>query len=88
MAIVTPGSVAIDLGVLLLRDTQSAFVRCYHAKAGMMWLIRPDGYVGLRSAALDRAVLERFVQRTLGIDLFEPVTPPEAQPCVPGRDAW
>jgi len=32
----------------------------------MMWLIRPDGYIGLHSAALDRAVLERFLQRTLG----------------------
>jgi 2-polyprenyl-6-methoxyphenol hydroxylase-like FAD-dependent oxidoreductase len=88
VAIVTPGSAAIDLGVPLLRDMQSAFVRCYRAKVGMMWLIRPDGYIGLRSAALDRAVLERFVQRTVGIDLFEPVTPPEARPCVPARDAW
>jgi 2-polyprenyl-6-methoxyphenol hydroxylase-like FAD-dependent oxidoreductase len=66
VAIVTPGSPAIDLGVPLLRDMQSAFVGCYHAKVGMMWLIRPDGYIGLHSAALDRAVLERFLQRTLG----------------------
>jgi hypothetical protein len=63
---VTPGSAAIDLGVPLLRDMESAFVRCYQAKAGMMWLIRPDGYIGLRSVALDRAVLERFLQRKLG----------------------
>jgi hypothetical protein len=34
----------------------------------MMWLIRPDGYIGLHSAALDRAVLERFLQRTLGME--------------------
>jgi FAD binding domain len=62
VAITSPDSAEIDLGVPLLHDMQGAFARSYHAKAGMMWLIRPDGYIGLRSDGLDRAVLERFVQ--------------------------
>jgi 2-polyprenyl-6-methoxyphenol hydroxylase-like FAD-dependent oxidoreductase len=66
VAIAAPSSPAIDLGFPVLHDVHGAFVRTYHAKVGMMWLIRPDGYIGLHSAALDRAVLERFLQRTLG----------------------
>ena len=66
VAIAAPGGASLDLGIPLLFDVQGAFVRAYHAKAGMMWLIRPDGYIGLRSATLDRGVLERFVRRTLG----------------------
>jgi 2-polyprenyl-6-methoxyphenol hydroxylase-like FAD-dependent oxidoreductase len=68
VAIAAPSSPAIDLGFPVLHDVHGAFVRTYHAKVGMMWLIRPDGYIGLHSAALDRAVLERFVQRTLGME--------------------
>jgi 2-polyprenyl-6-methoxyphenol hydroxylase-like FAD-dependent oxidoreductase len=68
VAIAAPSSPAIDLGFPFLHDVHGAFVRTYHAKVGMMWLIRPDGYIGLHSAALDRAVLERFVQRTLGME--------------------
>jgi hypothetical protein len=71
VAIAAPGSAAIDLGVPLLHDAQGAFARSYHAKDGMVWLIRPDGHIGLRSAALDRAALERFVRRTLGMHLLE-----------------
>jgi 2-polyprenyl-6-methoxyphenol hydroxylase-like FAD-dependent oxidoreductase len=66
VAIAAPGGAAIDLGVPVLCDEQGAFARSYHAKAGMMWLVRPDGYIGLRSAALDTAVLGRFLQRVLG----------------------
>jgi 2-polyprenyl-6-methoxyphenol hydroxylase-like FAD-dependent oxidoreductase len=66
VAIAASGTAAIDLGVPVLHDVDGAFARSYHAKAGMMWLIRPDGYIGLRSGEFDRAVLERFVQRTLG----------------------
>jgi 2-polyprenyl-6-methoxyphenol hydroxylase-like FAD-dependent oxidoreductase len=68
VAIAAPSSPAIDLGFPVLHDVHGAFVRTYHAKVGMMWLIRPDGYIGLHSAALDRAVLERFLQRTLGME--------------------
>jgi 2-polyprenyl-6-methoxyphenol hydroxylase-like FAD-dependent oxidoreductase len=68
VAIAAPSSPAIDLGFPILHDVHGAFVRTYHAKVGMMWLIRPDGYIGLYSGALDRAVLERFLQRTLGME--------------------
>lgn len=67
VAIAAPGGATVDLGIpLLLRDVEGDFARSYHAKAGMMWLVRPDGYIGLRAAALDRAALERFIRRTLG----------------------
>jgi hypothetical protein len=49
--------------VPILYDAEGTFVRAYGAKIGMAWPVRPDGYIGLCLAKLDRAALKRFVQR-------------------------
>jgi len=62
VAIAATGAAPIEVPVLY--DTQGSFARAYGAKVGMAWLVRPDGYIGFRAAKLDRAHLERFVQRS------------------------
>jgi 2-polyprenyl-6-methoxyphenol hydroxylase-like FAD-dependent oxidoreductase len=65
IVIATPKAPTVDVGVPFLHDTDGAFVRGYGAKPGMMWLVRPDGYIGMRASTPDGAALAAFVRRTI-----------------------
>jgi 2-polyprenyl-6-methoxyphenol hydroxylase-like FAD-dependent oxidoreductase len=67
VAIAPAGVPAVaSVGAALIRDAEGRFVRAYGAAPGMVFLIRPDGYVGYRADKLDRAGLASYLARTLG----------------------
>jgi 2-polyprenyl-6-methoxyphenol hydroxylase-like FAD-dependent oxidoreductase len=68
VVIASPGSAAPNAGpidVPLLYDARGSFARAYGAKAGMTWLIRPDGYIGLRARKPDLTTVRRYVRRII-----------------------
>jgi 2-polyprenyl-6-methoxyphenol hydroxylase-like FAD-dependent oxidoreductase len=52
------------VGYALLRDVEGTFARTYGAAPGMTQLVRPDGYIGLRCAAPDAAMVQSYLQQT------------------------
>lgn len=48
-------------GVTVLNDTSGAFAREYGARDGMVWLVRPDGFIGWRAASPSRAQLAAYL---------------------------
>jgi hypothetical protein len=68
VVIASPGSAtpgAVPIAVLLLYDARGSFARAYGAKAGMTWLIRPDGYIGLRARKPDLTTVRRYFRRII-----------------------
>ena len=48
-------------GVTVLNDTTGVFAREYGASDGMVWLVRPDGFIGWRAASPSRAQLAAYL---------------------------
>lgn len=48
-------------GVTVVPDPGGELHRCWHAAAGSLYLVRPDGYVGYRTTSADTSGLSRYL---------------------------
>ncbi|MFY9988501.1 MAG: hypothetical protein WAM44_12840 [Chthoniobacterales bacterium] len=64
IVILDPNAHFIDCELIpVIFDNDSSFKRVYHARSGMVWLIRPDGHIAWRCERVDPDRLALFFDR-------------------------
>ena len=71
-AVLRPDTAPVgEIGATRLYDGRDRTRRLYGITGDGLVIVRPDGYIGLRSMPADKAVLDRYLHRQLGLTIHD-----------------